>query len=234
MTKAVLFDWYNTLSHYYPPREQLQANACREMGIKLAEDRLPAGLLLADHYYITENARYPMKGRPLEEQMNIYAQMQRIALREAGATDVSDQLALGILQKVGQAFSNRNFAVFDDVLPAFDWLKRRGLILGIISNIDRELATVCQQLGLAPYIDLTITSLEVGTEKPHPGIFLAALERAGVEASQAIYIGDHYDTDIVGAQKVGMKGILLDRYDLFPEVTACPRVKSLGALSNHL
>ena len=92
----------------------------------------------------------------------------------------------------------------------------------------------CRGLGLAPYLDLVITSQEIGFEKPHSPIFLAALERTGVKASEAMYVGDHYSIDVVGARGVGMEGVLLDRYDLFGQITDCPRINTLVEVVKHL
>ena len=211
----------------------MQANACREIGIEIAEERLTRGLLLADELYINENARSPIKNRPLKEQMEVYAQYERIVLKEAGV-EISDEIALRIMQKLGGVSSKLKFVLFDDVLPTFELLKQRGLVLGLISNIDRDIMPFCQELGLASYLDFVVTSQQVGCNKPHPPIFLAALERAGVKASQALYIGDQYKSDVVGARGVDMKAVLIDRYDLFPEITDCPRIKTLAEVVKHL
>ena len=233
MTKAVFFDWFNTLAQYYPPREEVHANACREVGIEVAEGKLSRGLLLADQFYVDENTRSPIKKRSLQEQIEVYAQYECTVLKEAGV-EISDEMALRIMQKLAGAFSKFDFVLFDDVLPTFEVLKRRSLVLGLISNIDRDIMPSCQKLGLASYLDFVVTSHEVGSEKPHPPIFLAALQLAGVKASEAMYVGDHYTTDIVGARKIGMEGVLLDRYSLFEEVTDCPRIKTLAELVQHL
>ncbi|NIP41626.1 MAG: HAD hydrolase-like protein, partial [Aliifodinibius sp.] len=57
-------------------------------------------------------------------------------------------------------------------------------------------------------------------------IFEAALQRAGSEANQTIYIGDNYYADIVGAQKVGIVPILIDRIGAFHEFN-CLSIRSL-------
>jgi putative hydrolase of the HAD superfamily len=233
MINTVLFDWFDTLAQYYPLREEMRANVYRELGIEVDKERLAAGIVLADHYYLEENARSPMKQRPPEQQMEIYAQMERIVLKHAGV-NVSDEVVFNIMQAVGKAFSNSQFMLFDDVLPALDQLKKRDLTLGIISNLDRDLRPICQELGLASYLDLIVTSKEVGHEKPHPPIFLAALEQAGAEAAETMYVGDHYATDVVGAQRVGMKGVLLDRHDSYRQVTGCHRIRTLADLVHCL
>ncbi len=233
MTKAIFFDWFDTLAQYYPPREEIHANACLKAGIRVPQRRLAPGIVLADHYYIQENNAIPVKQRPIEEQAAVYARMERIVLAEAGI-QVSDEQLRIILQDVGRTFSGDEFMLFDDVLPAFQALKQQGLLLGIISNIDRSIDGICLQLGLAPYLDLTVTSSEIGSGKPHAPIYLAALERGGVEAAESIYVGDHHETDILGAHRVGMKGVLIDRYDSFTSVTDCPRINTLPQLLDHV
>jgi FMN phosphatase YigB (HAD superfamily) len=49
-----------------------------------------------------------------------------------------------------------------------------------------------------------------------------------------MYVGDQYQIDCVGAERAGMKGILLDRGDYFQEVTNCPRIRSLTELTAYL
>ena len=88
--------------------------------------------------------------------------------------------------------------------------------------------------GQMPYIDFVVTAKEIGSNKPEPYIFLAALKRAGVSASEAIYIGDQYETDVVGAKGAGIKPILIDRYDLSLEVGDCPRIHSLIEVAQYL
>jgi putative hydrolase of the HAD superfamily len=233
MTKAVFFDWFNTLAQYYPSREKLHADAYSEVGIELTKEAISRGLLVADQFYIDENTRVPIRKRLPQEQMEFYGQYERVVLKEAGL-EISEELVLRIMQKLGGTSAKVDFILFDDVLPTLEMLKQRRLILGLISNIDRDIRPFCEELGLSPYLDIIVTSQEVDSDKPHPPIFLAALKGAGVEASETIYIGDQYNLDIVGARGVGMKAVLIDRYDLFPEITDCPRIKTLGEVTERL
>jgi putative hydrolase of the HAD superfamily len=50
----------------------------------------------------------------------------------------------------------------------------------------------------------------VGVEKPDPRVFGMALSRLGVSPSEALYVGDIYEVDVVGARRAGMDVILLD------------------------
>ena len=67
-----------------------------------------------------------------------------------------------------------------------------------------------------------------------PLIFQAALQRAGVKASEAVHIGDQYKLDVVGARGVGINPIPIDRYNLYPEVTDCPRIRNLTEIAEYL
>jgi putative hydrolase of the HAD superfamily len=109
-------------------------------------------------------------------------------------------------------------------------LKKKGLILGLITSMKKEINLISRQLGLEPYLDFIVTSSDVGAPKPKPPVFLAALERANISAKEAIYVGDQYSTDVVGARGVDINPVLLDRYELFPEISDCPRIRTLTAL----
>ena len=122
----------------------------------------------------------------------------------------------------------------DDVLPTLKLLKERNIILGLISNVDKDTFTICSELGLEQHLDFCVTSFEVGNDKPHPGIFLAALEKAQAEPQEAIHVGDQYDIDVLGARDVGMIAILLDRMDSFASISDCPRTHSLKEIVDYL
>jgi putative hydrolase of the HAD superfamily len=233
VTKAVFFDWFNTLTTYYPPRENAYAVACSELGLQVTLDQLSRGLLLADQFYSDENARSPIKKREPKEMIAVYVRYGQVALKAAGLPS-SEDTVLRVMEKVRGAFSITRFALYDDVLPALASLKSRGLVLGLISNIDQDIKPVCTELGLDTYIAHVVTSRDVRSEKPHPLIFLAALDSAGVEAEESIYVGDQYSCDVVGARGVGMKPVLVDRYDLFTNVSNCARIRSLAEVVDHV
>ena len=231
MMKAVFFDLYQTLVCYEPPREELQAKALEELGVEVKPEVLRRPLVIADEFIYQELARASLRQRSKEEQMKLWAQYEEILLREAGVK-ADKQLILGLLGKMQQF--KMKLVLFDDVMPALTNLKRRGLILGLISNIDRDMTDTFNELGLSSLLQVMVTSQEVGFNKPQPQIFQEALKRAGVRAPEAIYIGDQYQIDVVGANRVGMKGILLDRGGYFSEITDCPRIQSLTQIKEFL
>jgi FMN phosphatase YigB (HAD superfamily) len=90
------------------------------------------------------------------------------------------------------------------------------------------------ELGLALLLPIIVTSQDAGYSKPQPEIFHAALRQARVPANSALYVGDQYHIDIVGAVRAGMKGVLLDRDGDFQDVTGCPHIRSLTQVKEYL
>lgn len=68
-----------------------------------------------------------------------------------------------------------------------------------------------QALDIGRYFRHILVSEEVGYSKPHPEIFLRALELAEVTREEALFVGDTPETDIAGAQQVGMRTAWLNR-----------------------
>jgi putative hydrolase of the HAD superfamily len=93
-------------------------------------------------------------------------------------------------------------------------LRERGLTLAVVSNSDGRIEQAFQQAGLTEYFDFFIDSFLVGVEKPDPAIFLMASERAGIAPSEAAYVGDIYEVDVIGARAAGLAPALYDPYHL--------------------
>ena len=235
MIKAVFFDFFNTLANYHPPREQLQAAACRECGIEVELQALRETLFAADQFYDENIVHVPLSKRSAVEKMALYARYEAKILEGVGV-EVSEEVALNIMAKYGTLMreAGARFVLFDDAEPALAQLKRRGLLLGLISNIDRDLSSTYEELGLSSRLDVLVTSLVVGAAKPDPAIFRAALERAGVHAAEAIHVGDMYHSDVLGARSAGIRPLLIDRDGLHHEISDCPRISSLGQVVDYL
>ena len=101
--------------------------------------------------------------------------------------------------------------VHDDVAPALERCRARGLKLGIISNWDERLRSLLERMGLAPYLDAIVISIEVGHHKPEPKIFQRAAELLQLSPERILHVGDSIDEDLRGAEVAGFQSMLLDR-----------------------
>jgi putative hydrolase of the HAD superfamily len=230
--KAVLFDWFNTLVHYDPPREELYRKVFQESGITVSFREIYKGLLVGDRYFFSAQARNLVRGAGFEERAAQFTLYCRAIAAEAGL-EITPELQLDIIRKVLKQFTG-DYTLYEDVLPVFQWLKQKGMITGVITNADKNVAGLIEKLGAKPFMDVLVTSGEVGVDKPAPQIFLTALERAKVKNQEAIYIGDQYQSDVLGAGGVGMKALLLDRYDINQETLAYPLIKSLEEIREYV
>jgi HAD superfamily hydrolase (TIGR01509 family) len=93
-------------------------------------------------------------------------------------------------------------------------LRRAGIAVVIVTNSDGHAAENLRDAGILAATGLyesdVIDSVVVGSTKPDPAIFEAALERAGVGPGEAVHVGDMLSTDIRGATAVGITAIHFD------------------------
>jgi putative hydrolase of the HAD superfamily len=95
-----------------------------------------------------------------------------------------------------------------DTVDTLAQLRDHGIRLGVITNGRARLQTdKLQSLGLAEFFDTILISEVEGVRKPDPVIFARALERCGVVASEAAFVGDNPEADIAGARAAGLLAI---------------------------
>lgn len=120
-----------------------------------------------------------------------------------------------------------------DTHDALARLRAAGLRLGVVSNSDGRVEEALEAAGLRSYFDVVVDSALAGMEKPDPAIFRSALDVLGVAPAEALYVGDLYEVDVVGANAAGIPAVLL----VTPGAVvppACATVGSLGALADEL
>ena len=84
--------------------------------------------------------------------------------------------------------------------------------LGIVSNnVLSEQEHKLEQFGMRGLIDVLVVSAEEGVSKPEAAIFRVALERLGTAAAETVMVGDNWGSDVLGAAKVGMRAVWLNR-----------------------
>jgi putative hydrolase of the HAD superfamily len=112
-------------------------------------------------------------------------------------------------------------------------LRARGLRTAVVSNADGRVEALLHAAGLRVHLELVVDSHYEGIEKPDPEIFRRALDRMGVRAERAIYVGDIYAIDVVGARAAGLAPVLIDSVGAYPDVD-CPRIGGLAELLDRI
>jgi putative hydrolase of the HAD superfamily len=112
-------------------------------------------------------------------------------------------------------------------------LRQAGLKLAVVSNSDGRVEQALEAAGLRQYFDVVIDSALVGVEKPDPRIFHAALDALGVAPDEALYVGDLYEVDVVGARAAGLDAVLLGKPEQMTQFN-CRVSPSIPDLVNDL
>ncbi len=138
----------------------------------------------------------------------------RAWMRESGVTEEE-------MEEVGTRFRAMHTeaslwrVIRPGTVEALERLKSAGLKLAIVSNADGRVEADAKRFGIAQYFDVIIDSHVVGIEKPDPRIFHLALSRLGVGAEEAMFTGDIYSIDMLGARAAGITGTLIDCHGLY-------------------
>lgn len=99
---------------------------------------------------------------------------------------------------------------YDDAIPMLRTLREAGVRVCLLSNAGVPIRTVLDRDGITPWIDGVVLSYEVGFVKPDPRIFRAALDVLGLDAQQALMVGDNAHDDGGGAA-LGLRTLILPR-----------------------
>jgi len=98
---------------------------------------------------------------------------------------------------------------YEDSVSVLETLKRRGFLLGLISNTTdyESLRDILKRFGMFELFDSIAASVLTLWRKPRREIFLYALSQVDVEPREAVHIGDSLKNDVAGAKSVGMYAV---------------------------
>lgn len=96
-------------------------------------------------------------------------------------------------------------------IPLLESLRKRGIPLGLVSNVTGPVDIFEGDLskkGLASFFNVVVWSSKVGCRKPDPKIFKIALDGLHLEPGrQIVMVGDDEKADIAGGKEMGVTTI---------------------------
>lgn len=154
-------------------------------------------------YYVTREI--DLVERPVEGYL-------KHVLSEFGITEISGEIirsSLSEMYRVTQAY----WHLEADTISTLENLQKMGVKLGLITNAanPEDANHLIDRNGLRTYFKTILISACEGIRKPDPRIFNRGLENMGALPENSAMVGDTLRADIKGAQKVGMKGIWINR-----------------------
>jgi putative hydrolase of the HAD superfamily len=223
--RAVLFDFGHTLVDFHRTQEALLAayEQIRARVEAVAYMEVPELLDLVERVAggvdrLVEESY---------EQGRLEELDQATLLRESFSAigfDLPDDVIRHIVHLDHSAYSN-SMVVESEVLAALEQLRRDGFRMGLVSNVSlipELMRADLERLGLAPLLDASVFSSEVGVRKPDPRIFRQALDRMGVDSAAAVFVGDRLYDDVGGAQAVGMRAVQTRQFRREEDPSAAP------------
>jgi putative hydrolase of the HAD superfamily len=129
---------------------------------------------------------------------------------------LSDELSLALLHDFETHFHGLAIP-FSGLHEMLKSLSSMSLALGLVTNgAIRSQRPKIEALGISGYFGTILISEEQGVRKPNPEIYHRAMQKLGSTPANSIFIGDHPETDIEGAAKLGLKTIW-KRNNCWPE-----------------
>lgn len=183
------------------------AQQLHSAGLILDEEKLVRTFLEADD----------MSDFPHINHLFSHIEISQEALAESGVIDPDTTLSTLTIASAFLAYYRHKVRQLvqpnTQLISLLGKLRARDFLLGVISNGTLEgQIEVMTRLGILRYFDDILISEEIGVEKPDPEIFRTASERLGMEPESILFIGDSWETDILGAAAVGFQVALSVQY----------------------
>ena len=231
--KAVFFDLDGTLRHSVPSGGEVFSDYVTTLGLQVShEDRLRATRWEHLYWANSPDLRDDLIAHSGDTE-NFWIEYSRRRLIALGA---APEWALSYAPKVSMhmgAEYRPKSVIPDDVRRALAALKTSGYFMAVLSNRDKPFQETLDTHKISEFFAFCMAGGEVNSYKPEPGLFEHALKRANLTASEAVYVGDNYFADVVGARRAGMTPILYDPLGVFPETDSIT-IKTFDELNSAI
>lgn len=97
--------------------------------------------------------------------------------------------------------------LFEGAIPLLEKLKSNYNLHIITNGFEQVQNLKIKNSGLKTFFDFIFTAEKVGFKKPHPQIFIEALNQTKADPKKSLMIGDSLEADILGALTQGMHAI---------------------------
>lgn len=223
--KGLLFDVGDTLLAPHPSFPELFALVMAEQGLPRTPEQVEEALQSVGRSVSEVIAASPDTkwSTSPEKSRAFWRRLYSAMLASWGIPDEEGEIFDALFRRFT---SYESYRLFPEVQPALAACKAAGLHMGIVSNFEEWLEGMLVQLEVSHFFEVIVISGKEGVEKPDPAIFRLALERCGLAAEEVAFIGDHPDLDVAAARGLGMTGVLVDRWDRYPDFDGL-RVKDL-------
>jgi putative hydrolase of the HAD superfamily len=206
--KHLLLDLDDTLLDYSGGVEECWSAACTEGCAGGALD--PAMLLTA----IADSRRsfWDDPATHRRERVNMVGAWTKIVERALAGLGRPDPALAATIARAFAARRRERMRLFPESLTCLRTWREAGIRLGMVTNGDAsQQRDKIARHALADYFDVIVIEGEFGAGKPDEVVYRHALETLRARPEETWMVGDHLDFDVAGAQRLGMRGIWIDR-----------------------
>ena len=230
---TIYFDLDGTLRHNRPSFTEVLSGFILQLGLpsEVANSQHAHRWL---HYYWAQSPELVNDRDAFEEdELSFWINhSSRYLLASGCPSEQAQKLAPNLTQYMRDEYTPEDL-IAEDVPNLLQTLKESGYRLAVVSNRRNPFDEQLQSLGIDSYFEYSLAAGTINTWKPDPKIFRHALNEMGVEPENALYVGDNYFADVVGAQNAGINAVLIDPVNLFPEAD-CVVIERLPELESIL
>lgn len=228
--KVILFDLDGTLRLSRPSYNQSFYDHAVRLGVADSPEKRRRAAQWT-HYYWAQSEDLLMDMHELWDEQDDRFWIN-YAVRSLLAFDCTQDCALSLAEEMRRYMHEEHQP--EDFVPAdvpvtLRALQDLGFRLGLLSNRSQPCFELLERLELDIYFEVILTAGEVECWKPEPGIFWHLLKRMGEDACHALYVGDNYYADILGARRAGLSPVLYDPEQVFPDAD-CPVIQRIENL----
>ncbi|KAJ2697280.1 Haloacid dehalogenase-like hydrolase domain-containing protein 3 [Coemansia sp. IMI 203386] len=210
--RLITFDLFDTLYKPTQPIGRTYAQPLWDHGLDIAEETIALSFTKS---FKRTHSEYPNYGK---NQNLTSSQWWNLVIQRtwtsAGVDLQSHPLLEQVIPKVIQHFATGfGYMMFPEVPKVLKHIRRKGIKIGVISNMDDSAEEILKHLGIREYFDFVLKSITVEIEKPDQRIFEMALAAANIPAYDALHVGDSVVYDFEPARKCGMEALIVSRND---------------------
>lgn len=208
--RAVLFDLGNTLMYAPKPWPPIEAQADEALTERLRAEGIQVPAAFAQEFRARLTEYYARREQDYFE--TTYYSVVREMLAERGYPHLDEAVIRSALEALFSV-TQQNWKLEEDAPLTLRILESGGYRLGLVSNAGdhKDVLQLAGKFGIEPFFDFVLTSAACSYRKPHPRIFELALTHWALPAREVAMVGDMLNADILGAQKVGLYSIWIDR-----------------------
>jgi len=224
--KVIFFDFGGTIATMKPPKESILRNFLASKAIDVPIEQITQAYRIVD--YCHKQSALELKNK--NDKKSFLIKFNSEVLKVLGLAKKS---ALWGQELFDFFQTKKRWDLFPDVFEVLESLKEQGFSMTILANWDKSLKMIVRKLGIRQYFMEILSSEEIKMEKPDPEVFLYALRLISVSPEESIYVGNEYETDVIGSRSAGLVPVLIDR-DRFWPYADCLRFQNLLGLDEYL